>query len=327
MVVLNVSKLSEYEERVKSPNLVVIHFYADWAEQCERMNDVLEELAKQTELNCVHFIKLAAEDLPEISLKHQVTSVPTFVLLRGGNEVERINGANAAELTQKINQQLSKGSLENSFPVEHKKDDLKTRLTELVKQAPVMLFMKGNAKEPRCGFSRTIIQILDSYNVSYKTFDILSDEDVRQGLKEFSNWPTYPQLYVNGELIGGLDIVKEMHESGELKNALPEKGESLDERLKSLINKAPCMIFMKGSPDTPRCGFSRQLMEIMKETKVPFDTFDILTDEEVRQGLKTFSNWPTYPQVYAKGELIGGLDIINELKANGELISSLEGSS
>jgi Grx4 family monothiol glutaredoxin len=85
------------------------------------------------------------------------------------------------------------------------------------------------------------------------------------------------------------------------------------------------MIFMKGDRSTPRCGFSRQLIDIVNETKLPYETFDILTDEEVRQGLKTFSNWPTYPQVYAKGNLIGGLDIIKELKEAGELISSLKG--
>ena len=91
------------------------------------------------------------------------------------------------------------------------------------------------------------------------------------------------------------------------------------------MNQAELMIFMKGDRFTPKCGFSRQLIDIVNETKLPFETFDILTDEEVRQGLKTFSNWPTYPQVYAKGNLIGGLDIIKELKEAGELISSLKG--
>ncbi|CAN7951935.1 unnamed protein product [Ixodes pacificus] len=81
-------------------------------------------------------------------------------------------------------------------------------------------------------------------------------------------------------------------------------------RLEQLIRKAPVMVFMKGSPEAPRCGFSRTLMDIFKRTQVSFDSFDILTDEEVRQGLKKYSNWPTYPQVYAKGSLVGGLDII-----------------
>ena len=73
-----------------------------------------------------------------------------------------------------------------------------------------MLFMKGEPDAPRCGFSRQIIGILNQTGVSYSHFDILSDNDIRQGLKKYSDWPTYPQLYVKSELIGGLDIVKEM---------------------------------------------------------------------------------------------------------------------
>jgi len=94
---------------------------------------------------------------------------------------------------------------------------------------------------------------------------------------------------------------------------------------KALINRAPLLIFMKGNRDEPRCGFSRTIIGILNETELTYDTFDILSDEEVRQGLKKFSNWPTYPQVYVKGELIGGLDIIKELKDSGELISALKG--
>ena len=151
---------------------------------------------------------------------------------------------------------------------------------------------------------------------------------MRQGLKTYSNWPTYPQLYIDGDLIGGLDIVKEMIESGDIQDILPTKVK-LEDRLKALINKAPVVIFMKGHPGEPKCGFSRQLMELPKESapEVKFDTFDIFSDEDVRQGLKTYSNWPTYPQVYVKGELVGGLDIIKELREAGELVATLKGEA
>ncbi|KTG33158.1 hypothetical protein cypCar_00043799, partial [Cyprinus carpio] len=76
-----------------------------------------------------------------------------------------------------------------------------------------------------------------------------------------------------------------------------------------------------------KCGFSRQILEIMNSAGVEYETFDILGDEEVRQGLKTYSNWPTFPQLYVKGELIGGLDIVKELKENGELASVLKGEN
>lgn len=90
---------------------------------------------------------------------------------------------------------------------EQSKEALNARLSELVKAAPVMLFMKGTPSGPQCGFSRQLVGILRERSVKYGFFNILADEDIRQGLKEFADWPTYPQLWVGGELVGGLDIV------------------------------------------------------------------------------------------------------------------------
>ena len=84
------------------------------------------------------------------------------------------------------------------------------------------------------------------------------------GLKTYSNWPTFPQLYIEGELIGGLDIMKELVESGEFKSMLP-KQESMEERLRSLINQQPVMLFMKGTPEDARCGFSRTMIQILAD--------------------------------------------------------------
>lgn len=94
--------------------------------------------------------------------------------------------------------------------------ELQERIEALLSSAPVLLFMKGNPAFPQCGFSANSIGILNQLGKEYKTFDILKDQDIRQGLKEFSNWPTYPQLYVGGKLIGGNDILMEMYEDGEL---------------------------------------------------------------------------------------------------------------
>lgn len=99
-------------------------------------------------------------------------------------------------------------------------DQLKDHLHKLINQADVVLFMKGDKYIPQCGFSAKVVDILNEFEIDYSTFDILADEDVRQGLKEYSNWPTYPQLYYKGELIGGCDIVCEMYEAGELEKLL-----------------------------------------------------------------------------------------------------------
>jgi monothiol glutaredoxin len=91
----------------------------------------------------------------------------------------------------------------------------------------VVLFMKGNAERPMCGFSNQVVQILDHLGVDYVDVDVLADDGIRQGVKEFSNWPTVPQLYVKGEFLGGCDIVREMFQTGELKALFSEKGIAL----------------------------------------------------------------------------------------------------
>lgn len=99
-------------------------------------------------------------------------------------------------------------------------DATRDRLRSIIDSGPVVLFMKGNRQMPQCGFSAQVVQILDSLVPDYTTVDVLSDPDVRQGIKEYSSWPTVPQLYVRGEFVGGCDIVIEMYRSGELLNAL-----------------------------------------------------------------------------------------------------------
>ena len=89
---------------------------------------------------------------------------------------------------------------------------------------PVMLYMKGNAMFPQCGFSARVVQILTHMGVPFQTANVLDDPDLREGVKAFSNWPTVPQLYVKGEFVGGCDIVTEMYQSGELEQMLTEKG-------------------------------------------------------------------------------------------------------
>ncbi len=101
--------------------------------------------------------------------------------------------------------------------------DVQQRIDDLVKSNRVMLFMKGTAQFPMCGFSGRAIQILKAAGATdIKTFNVLEDEEVRQGIKDYANWPTIPQLYIKGEFVGGSDIMREMYESGELKQMLAD---------------------------------------------------------------------------------------------------------
>ena len=98
--------------------------------------------------------------------------------------------------------------------------ETKERIESLINGNKIMIFMKGNKLMPQCGFSNNVVQILNVLGVPFETFDVLSDPEIRQGIKEYSNWPTIPQVYINGEFIGGSDILIKMYEDGNLQETV-----------------------------------------------------------------------------------------------------------
>jgi len=103
-------------------------------------------------------------------------------------------------------------------------EDLRKRIVDTIGRGRVMLFMKGNPAMPQCGFSAAVVGILKETGAKFETYNILADPELREGLKEYSSWPTYPQLYVEGKLVGGADIVRELHAKGELATMLAAQG-------------------------------------------------------------------------------------------------------
>ena len=98
------------------------------------------------------------------------------------------------------------------------------RIRKQIESNDIVLYMKGSAVFPQCGFSAAVVQVLSQLGVPFKDVNVLEDSDIRQGIKDFTNWPTIPQLYIKGEFIGGCDIVREMYENGELQEMMQEKG-------------------------------------------------------------------------------------------------------
>ncbi|CZR53781.1 probable glutaredoxin [Phialocephala subalpina] len=228
--------------------LQIIYFKAEWAAPCKQMTTVLQTLSSSypvTEPPSTSWVTMDAEDVMDISDAFNVTAVPFLVLRRGEQVLETVSGSDATKVRTAIEKHASASSTGagsnssatasatsttgaknlstyaptaqdpatapeySSGGTKESKEELHKRLSTLVKAAPVMLFMKGTPSAPQCGFSRQTVAILRENSVKYGFFNILADDEVRQGLKEFADWPTFPQLWVNGELVGGLDIIKE----------------------------------------------------------------------------------------------------------------------
>jgi Grx4 family monothiol glutaredoxin len=211
--------------------LLIASFHAPWAAPCAQMATVLSTLASEypvTEPLSTKWVSINAEELSDISEAYDVTAVPFLVLLRNREVVETVSGSSAVKVRTAIEKYAKKdgaatkdadapngvakasevvsSDASNVDPAKAK-EELFKRIGDLVKAAPVMLFMKGTPSAPQCGFSRQLVGILRDNSVKYGFFNILADDDVRQGLKEYAEWPTFPQLWVDGELVGGLDIV------------------------------------------------------------------------------------------------------------------------
>ncbi|CAG7849195.1 Monothiol glutaredoxin-4 [Serendipita indica DSM 11827] len=229
----------------------LINFWAPWAEPCKQMNELVAELAKKYE--SVLFLQVDAEQLPEISESFDVESVPAFVLLRGHTLLGRVTGADADGLTKQLaihgktavkptatsdkapaaplasvpetNSAAAAPTAPEEKPApKETQEELEARMRKIMDSDKVVLFMKGSPDAPRCGFSRQTVAILREHKVPFTHFDILQDEAVRQGLKTYNNWPTFPQLIIGGELMGGLDILREMIDNGEFNEALDNVG-------------------------------------------------------------------------------------------------------
>ena len=245
----------------KSTLQAVVSFWASWAAgPCNQMDAVAAELAKDY-ANSIPFFRIEADAAATAAAAEKlgVKAVPTTVFVKSGVVSAKVEGPDPPALADAVAAQLgpppttataaaaaaaaaatgaapapSPSPSPSGVPTEpldasgNLTEPAKEALGALVKKHPVMLFMKGDPEQPRCGFSRKVMEALHESGAvegepgKFGTFDILSDEGVRSGLKVFSDWPTFPQLYVSGELVGGCDIVLEMAQGGTLKKTVEE---------------------------------------------------------------------------------------------------------
>jgi len=216
----NIKELSnkmKFDEFTKEPGLKLVHFFAPWAAACKEMEKLLIEFENEFP-KTFKVAKVHAEEVPEASIENSVTSVPTIVFFKDGICIDKRDGFSPLEIKNLIVKHSSTvkpytdsetNKQEKGNDEKNEKESKDERLKRLITKSRMTLFMKGSADAPKCGFSKQIVGLLKQHGVDFWTFDILSDEQVRQDLKVYSDWPTYPQLYLDGEFLGGLDVVSE----------------------------------------------------------------------------------------------------------------------
>ena len=290
--------------------VVALAFVTSGVETCQQVVECLPVLAETQPLI---YVVIDSARFPNLLTTYKVTEVPTTVLVAGLMEVRRCVGGDTAILVDIVT------SLCETFPkaLEEVHAKVGPNLDRIIKSDHVVVFIKGSPEQPKCKFTRKLVGLLESAQTMYSHYDILQDDITREWLKRHSNWPTFPQVYVRGELVGGVDVVEQMINQGEF-------AELINKDLAELIRSHPIMLFMKGSPQEPQCGFSERMVLLLQKYGVQFGSFDILRSQSVRERLKVYSHWPTYPQLYVKGELIGGIDIAEQMDRDGELEATLK---
>lgn len=279
--------------------LRVLYFHAPWAQPCVQMSQVLRALASTyppTTPPSISFLSLNAEDLPDISEEHDVTAVPLVILQRGEQTLATLAGSDAARVRDAVEEHAGAAAqdgaalpkLAAALPAAQEV----ARPAQPLPRAPSEASAKKQAEakgEAGTGGTQGPAKDLSAY---------------APGAKDAKTAPEYS----SGTPAG---LSADSSNGPEGADANGDK-EALHARLKELTSAAPCMLFMKGTPSAPQCGFSRQLVSILRDSGVRYGFFNILADDEVRQGLKEYADWPTFPQLWLGGELVGGLDIVRE---------------
>lgn len=279
-----VTPLSSAEDlaalHVPEKSVLILYFHAPWAAPCAQMSEVLEALASvYPPGGPAIFASANAEDLPDLAEDHDVTAVPHVVIKRGEHILDAVSGSDAAKVRAAVERHAG---APGGWGAARGADDLPPAQTVTrPAQQPVAPGPAANGANGATAVPTPAAASNGSAAPPAKNLSAYAPGA--------SDPPTAPAQT----------------------SAATSEAE-LHARLSELVRAAPVMLFMKGTPSAPQCGFSRQLVGILRGEGVRYGFFNILADDEVRQGLKTFADWPTFPQLWMGGELIGGLDIVRE---------------
>jgi Grx4 family monothiol glutaredoxin len=305
--------------------MIVVLFFADWHDASKHLITIFESLSKMYEKKCV-FAYVNADNVETLTTKFDVNVVPTIILTTSTKETLcRIETDTPAAITEKIDEHSE--IFQINF--ENQKSKMFNKIEATLKTFPLMTFIKGTPQEPKCGFTEQLLEVLKNLKVKFGYFDILSDENMRNWLRYYAKWITYPQVYVEGKLVGGLDVTKDLVKSGKFQEMIKHLNlnDDPDVKIDKILGSGPVVAFMKGTPSAPADEDSKQFVKILADVGVRYNCFDATTaDEKLLNTIKEKLGDTKYPFLVVDKKVLGDLKTLEELIAKKELTTKIPAS-
>lgn len=327
------SKELEYLLSVHFQSVLVINFYTNWSSQSKIISAEFERLSRKPILQSLVLLHCHAGIHGDISLQYRVDIVPTVMFVEEGRVVDKLEGFNLKTLKRKLYQYAAK-HYQCAYHLNASPDEMRIRMKALLKNTGMLLFINSYHSNTTWEF----YALLDSLCASFQVFNVTCDSAVEKVLKKCWNITTYPYLFVYGKCLGNIETVRTLKNNKKegtfLRRAIDEinKLENCNSdpmavsmfRVKKLLMENKIVVFLEVDEFKPDTCDTRLVLEILCANSLPFASFNVLQDLNVRKTVQSISQWPTFPQVFVNGLFIGSVDNLLALSGDRRNIGALK---
>lgn len=260
--------------------------------------------------------------------KYEVDTAPTVLIFHPQkSEIDRLVNPSPEQLNEAVDKEND--YYKNVIEIDEK-ERVFQNIEVIIGSAPIVAFIKGTPTEPKCKFTRRLLAHTNKYEVVFKSFNILEDQSIRQWLKVYSNWPTFPQVFINKKFIGGIDIIDELVEEGEFLDMIPKECKKLPpvERFDQIIATSDVVVLIKGSVDSPIGDESQSLINTINENSIKYVAVDYdMLEDEVKEHIEANYSVKEPPFIFVKNEPFGNEETLLESINEGKLETVIPASS
>ncbi|KRX05878.1 Thioredoxin-like fold [Pseudocohnilembus persalinus] len=306
--------------------IIVIIFHAAWHQHSNEYLENFQTLLEISELNGekIMFAQCDADKVPQVSTNYNITNVPTVIVTDAQKgELKRFENENPAQILESLEEFIP----EYQKKFEQKRVEMYKKIEKLITENPVLIFIKGTAQAPECKFTRQFLEIMKDLDCKFTYYDIIADNDMRHWLRHYNKWPTYPQLYISGELIGGLDKAKQRIEEGYIQEKIPQSARIHDpeQRLKKIVSENKVILFTKGiASDINLDQNQKDVIQLLKNEGIKFRCFDCSSDQLLLEHLQKQNG--EFPHLYSQQKYIGSKQKLSDLAKQSQLLPLIPGS-